>query len=117
MPYVRVAAPTAAQIADAKTTLEMYFYEASENGEAPGFSVPAEDCSAKAQAFLAVSGPGKECDPVKADWCSHAMCKTSASSFYEACKAGPAYGPVPGVTAVKSAMALMGCDPTATEGA
>ena len=59
---MRVAAPTAAQIADAKTTLEMYFYEASENGEAPGFSVPAEDCSAKAQAFLAVSGPGKECD-------------------------------------------------------
>ena len=95
------------------------FYEASE-----GFTqhVPLTDlvvggCSANAQAFLAVSGPGKECDPVKADWCSHAMCKTSASSFYEACKAGPAYGPVPGVTAVKSAMALKGCDPTATEGA
>ena len=92
------------------------FYEASEYGDAPA-SLVAGDCSAKAQAFLAVSGPGKECDPVKADWCSHAMCKTSASSFYEACKAGPAYGPVPGVTAVKSAMALMGCDPTATEGA
>ena len=94
------------------------FYGDSEYGDVPITDLVGGDiCSAKAQAFLAVSGPGKECDPVKADWCSHAMCKTSASSFYEACKAGPAYGPVPGVTAVKSAMALMGCDPTATEGA
>ena len=114
---MRVAAPTAAQIADAKTTLEMYFYEASENGEAPGFSVPAEDCSAKAQAFLAVSGPGKECDPVKVDWCSDATCKTSTSSFYEACKADPTYGPA--VTAFESLIlwAISGCDPSATEGA
>ena len=112
---MRVAAPTAAQIADAKTTLEMYFYEASENGEAPGFSVPAGDCSAKAQAFLAVSGPGKECDPVKVDWCSNATCKASASSFYEDCKADPVYGPA--ATAVKSAIELMHFEPSATEGA
>ena len=66
------------------------FYEASEYGDAPA-SLVAGDCSAKAQAFLAVSAPGKECDPVKVDWCSHATCKTSTSSFYEACKADPAY--------------------------
>ena len=70
---------------------------------------------AKAQAFGAIIASGMECDTLKVDWCSDATCKASASSFYEDCKADPVYGPA--ATAVKSAMALMGCDPTATEGA
>ena len=95
------------------------FYEASE-----GFTqhVPLTDlvvggCSANAQAFLAVSGPGKECDLDKVDWCSDNTCKTSTSSFYEACKADPTYGPA--VTAFESLIlwAISGCDPSATEGA
>ena len=92
------------------------FYEASEYGDAPA-SLVAGDCSAKAQAFLAVSAPGKECDPDKVDWCSHATCKTSTSSFDEACKADPTYGPA--VTAFESLIlwAISGCDPSATEGA
>ena len=101
--------------ASAASAASAFIYEASEPAS---LVAPGPICSAKAQAFFAdLSGPGEECDPMKEDWCSDNKCKTSASSFYEACKAGPAYGPVPGVTAVKSAMALMGCDPTATEGA
>ena len=94
------------------------FYGDSEYGDVPITDLVGGDiCSAKAQAFLAVSAPGKECDPVKVDWCSHATCKTSTSSFYEACKADPAYGPA--VTAFESLIlwAISGCDPSATEGA
>ena len=90
------------------------FYEASEYGDAPA-SLVAGDCLAKEQAFVAIIAPGMECDTLKEDWCSDATCKTSASSFYEACKADPKYGPV--TKAVKIAMELMGCDPSATEGA
>ena len=65
------------------------FYEASEYGDAPA-SLVAGDCSAKAQAFLAVSGPGKECDPVKVDWCSDATCKGVAPSLVDASTEAPA---------------------------
>ena len=95
------------------------FYEASEyvTQDVPLTDLVVGDCSATAQAFLAVSAPGKECDPAKADWCSDATCKTSADSFYEACKADPTYGPA--VTAFESLIlwAISGCDPSATEGA
>ena len=72
---------------------------------------------AKAQAFGAIIASGMECDTLKVDWCSDATCKASASSFYEACKADPAYGPA--VTAFESLIlwAISGCDPSATEGA
>ena len=90
------------------------FYEASEYGDAPA-SLVAGDCLAKAKAFIAIIAPGMECDTLKIDWCSDATCKASASSFYEDCKADPAFGS--GATAVKSAMELMHCEPSATEGA
>ena len=90
------------------------FYEASKYGDAPA-SLVAGDCLAKAQAFGAIIAPGVECDTLKIDWCSDATCKASASAFYEDCKADPVYGTA--ATAVKSAMELMHCEPSATEGA
>ena len=101
-----------ASAASAASAAEAFIYEASEPAS---LVAPGPICSANAQAFLAVSGPGKECDLDKVDWCSDNTCKTSTSSFYEACKADPTYGPA--ATSVKSAMELMGYDPTATEGA
>ena len=90
------------------------FYEASEYGDAPA-SLVAGDCLAKAHAFSAIIAPGMECDTLKKDWCSDATCKASASSFYQDCKADPLLGPW--ATEVKSAMELVHCEPSATEGA
>ena len=100
--------------ASAASAASAFIYEASEPAS---LVAPGPICSANAQAFLAVSGPGEECDPIKEDWCSDNTCKTSTSSFYEACKADPTYGPA--VTAFESLIlwAISCCDPSATEGA
>ena len=111
---MRVAAPTAAQIADAKNAVLKMLAIGEARRDAPA-SLVAGDCLAKAHAFIAIIAPGMECDTLKIDWCSDATCKASASSFYEDCKADPDYGS--GATAVKSAMELMHCEPSATEGA
>ena len=78
-------------------------------------SLVFSDCSAKAQAFGAIIAPGMECDTLTHHWCSDATCKASASSFYQDCKADPLLGPW--ATEVKSAMELVHCEPSATEGA